>query len=353
MRLIRCLLVTACLLGSSFGQEVDEDAVFQRFLAGFMTNESLDANRRQAAVEAIAESKKNDATVGVTMALAMQALYPELGEAIANANEGDGHEGLRQLYKLCRSKDRFLAAEANYVLGRTLFSQERYEECLPFLDQLRGDFAQNTVRGGDVLYYKGVAHANSLDQQTGIALLAQFLEEYPDASDRLRLSAQATLDGITGVLDGSVEDIADHMDFSHRRLSFEDSGEQTQVVQQKIVAMLDEIIKQAEEQQQQQQQQQQGGGQGQGQQQQQQQQQGAGEGQQPGGNAAAQNDPKKVRDLRGASKSAWDDLRERDRENDALSGLKSKYPPLYRELVEQYFKDLQEGEAENSDVPNE
>ena len=189
-----------------------------------------------------------------------------------------------------------------------------------------------------------MAKSNSLEKEAGIALLARFLEEYPDASDRLRLSAQATLDGITGVLDGSVDDIADHMDFSHRRLGFEDSGQETQGVQQEIVAMLDKIIEQAEEQQQQQQQQ--GSGQGQGQGQQPGQQPGQGQGQQPGGNASAQDDPKKVRDLRGAAKSAWDDLRKRDREADALSGLKSKYPPRYRELVEQYFKNLQEGEDE-------
>ena len=344
MRLTKTLLLSVCLmLGVGQAQQGDEDAVFQRFVDSFMKNEAIPAERKQAATGAIAEAKEHDSPLTVSMALAMQALYPELSEAAAKASEGDGLEGLRQLYKLTRSKDAFLAAEANYVLGRTLFSQQRYEECLPYLENLSDKLANDTIRDGDILYYRGVAKANSLEKEAGIALLAQFLEDYPDASDRLRLSAQATLDGITGVLDGSVEDIADHMDFSHRRLGFEDSGEETQVVQQEIVAMLDKIIDQAE-QQQQQQQQQQGQGQGQGQQQQQGQQQGQGQGDQPGGNASAQNDPKKVRDLRGAAKSAWDDLRKRDRETDALSGLKSKYPPRYRELVEQYFKDLQEGE---------
>ena len=345
MRLTKTLLLATCLmLGTSQAQQDDEDAVFQRFVDSFMNNEAISAERKQAATTAISEAKKQDSLLTVSMALAMQALYPELGEAAAKASEGDGHKGLQQLYKLTRSKDRFFAAEANYVLGRTLFSQQRYEECLPYLESLSGEFVDHTIRDGDILYYQGVAKANSLEKEAGIALLAQFLEDYPDASDRLRLSAQATLDGITGVLDGSVEDIAEHMDYSHRRLGFEDSGEQTQGVQKEIVAMLDKIIEQAEQQQQQQQQQQQGQGQGQGQQQQPGQQQGQGQGQQPGGNASAQNDPKKVRDLRGAAKSAWDDLRKRDRETDALSGLKSKYPPRYRELVEQYFKDLQEGE---------
>ena len=48
-----------------------------------------------------------------------------------------------------------------------------------------------------------------------------------------------------------------------------------------------------------------------------------------------------VRRIRGAAASAWDDLRERDRGTDALSAMKSKYPARYKELVEQYYRDLQ------------
>ena len=325
-------------------QEEDSALVFERFLGAIVANEALPAARKEAAMKAIAEAQEKDADAPLAAAMAsgLQALYPELGEAIAKANEGKGHGGLRALYKLSRSKDRFLAAEAAYVMARTLFSQQRYEECLPFLVRLRNDLVKETLRDGDILYYQGVAMANGLKKEEAIALLARYLEDYPDASDRLRLSAQATLDGIIGVLDGSVEDIADHMDFSHRRLSFEDSGENTKKVQKKIVAMLDEIIAKAEEQQQQQQQQQGAAG-GEGSQGQQQQAAG-GQGQNASGNPSAQKDPLSIRNLRGAAKSAWDDLRKRAREAEALSGLKSKYPPRYRELVEQYFRDLQRGE---------
>ena len=347
MRLTNVLIYITFLFGTLTltltAQEEDSAEVFVQFLAAVKANDAIPAERKELAMKAVAEAQETDSPLNVTMALGMQALYPEFQEALTQAAEGDGRVGLQKLYKLCRNQDRFLAAEANYVMARTLFSQQRYEECLPFLERLRGDLADKTIRDGDVLYYQGAAMANSLKKEEAIALLAQFLEDYPDAADRLRLSAQATLDGITGVLDGSIDDIADHMDFSHRRLSFEDPGEDTRVVQDKIVAMLDKIIKDAEEQQQQQQQQQGGSGSGQGQQQGQQQ-AGSGEGQNAGGNASAQNDPKSVRNLRGAAKSAWDDLRKRERETDALSGLKSKYPPRYRDLVEQYFKDLQQGE---------
>lgn len=351
MRLTNLFMFAAFLFGTLtftlHAQEKDSAEVFVQFLAVLKANEEISVDRKEAAMAAIAEAQEKDSSLNVSMALGMQALYPDLEQALNEAAEGDGRQGLQKLYKLCRHKDRFLSAEANYVMSRTLFSQQRYEECLPFLERLRGDLADKTIRDGDILYYQGAAMANSLEKEEAIALLAQYLEEYPDAPDRLRLSAQATLDGISGVLDGSVEDIADHMDFSHRRLSFEDSGEDTRVVQSEIVAMLDKIIKDAEEQQQQQQQQQSGAGQGQGQGKPQ---PGSGEGQTAGGNASAQNDPKSVRNLRGAAKSAWDDLRKRERETDALSGLKSKYPPRYRDLVEQYSKDLQKGEDGKEEV---
>lgn len=351
----RCLvflLLAGLFLGTAFAaDEAKNAAVMEQFLEALKENEAVPPERKTLAVEALGAAHEEDVSLAAAMASALQALYPKLQEAIGKTKQDDGREGLQQLYKLTRAEDPFLSAEAAYAMARTMNAQQRYEESLPFLERLQGDLADFTMRHGDVLYYQGIAMANSLKKEKAIALLAQYLEDYPNASDRLRLSAQATLDGIVGVLDGSVEDIADHMDFSHRRLTFEDSGEQTQEVQEEIVSMLDRIIQQAEEQQQQQQQQQAGGGQGgQGEQQQQ---QAAGEGQNAGGNANAQNDPKQLRDLRGAAKSAWDDLRDRARETDALSGLKSKYPPRYRELVEQYFKDLQEGEQGETEAPAE
>ena len=56
-----------------------------------------------------------------------------------------------------------------------------------------------------------------------------------------------------------------------------------------------------------------------------------------------------VRRIRGAAASAWDDLRDRDRGADALSAMKSKYPARYKELVEQYYRDLQSAEEKGGE----
>ena len=351
---MKLLILTITFLATSLVSLLAQDAskrAEQEVLDAFVNSlESQETDARQRAAKALDSAKAQTASATIQLAEGVKALYPSLGAAMAKTSEGDGHEGLRELYKLAHSKDKFLAAEANYVMARTLSSQQRYEEALPFLEPLRQHLQAHTMRHGDVLYYLGMAQANSLEKEAAIQTLSMFLEDYPAASERLKISAQATLDGILGVDDGSIDDIADHMDFSHRRLSVDDPGEKTQEVQGKIVAMLDDIIKAAEEQQQQQQQQQQqGSGAGAQGQQQKGQQPGKGEGQNPGGNGQAQNGPKKVRRIDGAAKSAWDDLRKRQRENDALSGLKSKYPPRYQELVEQYFSDLQQGGDEGAD----
>lgn len=68
-----------------------------------------------------------------------------------------------------------------------------------------------------------------------------------------------------------------------------------------------------------------------------------------GGNASPQAAPRVVRRIRGAAKSAWDDMRDRDRGTDALSALKSKYPARYRLLVDQYYRSVQEGDKPSTE----
>lgn len=335
-------LALGVLLAPAVNAASDPEETLRRFAESVKADETLDAGAQEEALELVEAILAEETVPPGAIAEALGIVYPEFVEAVRLSTEGDGKEGFRKLNELTRHENRFLAAESAYFLARVLSGERRYEEALPYLDRLRENFADHTLRTGDILFYQGMAQANGLAKDEAIETLSQFLEDYPDASERLRIMAQGTLDGIANIPDGSIDDIADHMHFSYRRLDFADTGDRTQEVQEKIVAMLDHIIEEAEKQQQQQQQQA-GAGQGQGQGQARgQQAQGAGE--QAGGNASAQDDPKTVRKIRGAAKSAWDDLRDRERKADALSGLKSTYPPRYRELVEQYFSDLQKGE---------
>ena len=65
------------------------------------------------------------------------------------------------------------------------------------------------------------------------------------------------------------------------------------------------------------------------------------------GNANPQAGPRAVARVRGAARSAWDDLRKRERGAEALAGKDGRYPPRYRKLLEQYYEHLNKTETSN------
>jgi hypothetical protein len=265
----------------------------------------------------------------------LQVLYPELKVAL------DGRDNAK-LAELAKSGDPWLAAEASWHIARGLVTEERYEEAQPLLHEIGLKWETESPRVGQALFFQGLCESELLFRDQAQDTLYKFVDGYPEESPRLLEKARTMIDDLERREPGSIADVADHMETSERKLNLEDSGEQTQEVQEKIVAMLDTLIEQAEEQEKQQQQQQQGQGNGSGQQQKQAGAPGNGEGQMQGANGSPQQAPKVVRRIRGATKSAWDDLRDKKREAEALSAIKSKYPPRYQRLIEQYFRDLQE-----------
>jgi len=266
----------------------------------------------------------------------LQALYPELKAALDARDDA-------KLAELAASGDPWLAAESSWHIARAHVTAERYEAAQPLMREIGLKWMANSPRAGQALFYQGLCESELLFRDQAQDTLYKFVEDHPEESPRLLEKARTLIDALEAREPGSIGDVADHMGTSERKLNLEDSGEPTQQVQEKIVAMLDTLIEQAEEQEKQQQQQQQGQGQGSGSGQQQQAgSPGNGEGPMQGANSSPQQAPKVVRRVRGATKSAWDDLRDKKREAEALSAIKAKYPPRYQRLIEQYFRDLQE-----------
>ena len=272
----------------------------------------------------------------------LRRVYPDFAEALKAASD-EPSDGIDKLLKLSNSDNDFLASEASYYLARLLIGEGRYEESLPHLKKIRDQWRNETLRFGEVLYYQGLSYSNMLQRTAASDSLHDFVENHPNESPRLLGAALDIIASLERVNRGSIDDVASHMEFSRRKLGLKDVGENTQVAQFKIIEMLDELIKRAEEQEnppppnlnsspnQGNSQGQAGNGQGNGQNNSQQ------------GNPSAQNPPRVVRRVRGAAESAWDDLRKRDRGADALGALKSKYPARYKMLVEQYYRSVQGG----------
>ena len=177
----------------------------------------------------------------------LRQLHPEFAAALGAAADSGSDEGIQQLAKLAESDNPYLAAESAYYLGRTLMSRQRNEEALPIFVRLQDDFFDYSLRIGEAIFYQGLCESITLRRDAASISLNDFVDLYPDAPQRLLDEANDIIDRIENVLDGSIEDVADHMDFATNKLELVDSGESTQEVQDDIVAMLDELIKQAED----------------------------------------------------------------------------------------------------------
>ncbi len=265
-------------------------------------------------------------------------LYPDYRQTLEMLGDEDLEPAVQSLTELAKSGDPYLAADATFYLARTKMLQEQYEDALPLLTELTGKMAGKSVQIGNATYLLAVSQARMLQRQEAIASFDKYLKEYPNAPERMRIGATRQLQQMQFVEEGSLDDVWERMDFSRRHLKLTRTGDKTQEEQDKIIAMLDQLIKKAEEKECNCS----GEGQGEGEQQ-----QGEGEGQEGQGKGAkggnSQNENGRVtRVFRRGPESPWSKLRDKDRDP-AFSAIKEKFPARYQQLIEQYYKSFQEG----------
>jgi tetratricopeptide (TPR) repeat protein len=344
------LLAMGTLLGLAFAVRqlgaapVDLDRVLDGFVAALRSDATLAAKERRVAVELVQalRSSPDDRPLAITEALRL--LRPEFKQALAALGEDNLGAAIVGFGKLRGSDDPYLAAEAAFYLARAYLLDERFEDALPLLTELETQWRQRTVHGGEVLFLRGVAAAALLDLPQATAALEQFLREYPDASERMRIGAQRQLAQLQQFQAGTLTDVHLRMDYSRRKLALYDTGQQTREQQSRIIDILGQLIKQAEEREcncrggggggQSQKQGQAGEAQGQA--------RGEGEqgGTQGGGSRGIDADALK-RLHRGGPQSPWSQLRDRSRDP-VYSAIKEKFPARYQQLIEQYYRSFQE-----------
>lgn len=255
MQRFRILTVgSACLVAiMSGGSYADDrkpadptDTVLDAFVKMLQTDKSVEAGARTKALAAVEKLRKDKDNREFALTEALRELSPEFKKAMAALGAEDLKTAIGALKPLADSKNEFLAAESRYYLARAFILQEKYELALPHLDKLETDLASKTIRNGEALFLKGASELQLLKRKEAAASLAQFLKKYPKAPERLRVAAWRQLEVLRNIAKGTLPDIHQHMLFSRRKLALQDSGKKTQQVQQKIVAMLDKMIKEAE-----------------------------------------------------------------------------------------------------------
>jgi hypothetical protein len=218
-------------------------------------------------------------------------------------------------------------------LGRQLVRHERFDEALPLLAGL--DVA-TVVDPAALLFHRAACLHWMLESEEAIDTLEQLLERADDIPVRYERVARLLRADMAALEDESLDHVARRMRDITRRLGLGRAGADTRRVQDGVIASLDRMIKDLEDQQQQQDQQQSagsgGGGGGQG---------GAGspldESRLAGGGGPGEV---KNRDLGGGD--GWGNLPPQARE-ESLQQIGREFPPHYREAIEQYFKRLATG----------
>lgn len=289
----------------------------------------------------------------LTQGLAL--LSPRLREGLDAYDQGDYGACLERMASLRDNENLFVATHAAIYEIKSLMALDRPVDAAPLIDKLLADggtgLAATSYALAEVSFLRAVSLLADLQYEAAAQALEGFLSDFPDAPQRLSVSAEQMLGELANFQPGKIGEVVDLMDYSRRSLTGGALGEVLHERQDRILDLLDRLIKQAEQQEQASKDgssssQSQGGGQQQ--QQQQQQQQGK-----PGGSPDPQANPMPSSQLPGGAgdqgqlrggrraspAEAWGSMPPAERER-ILQALRDSFPSRYRQLVEQYYEEL-------------
>lgn len=300
----------------------------------------------------------DDAPLTEEIRLQARSLWPA-----ANLRAGDGSSLLervaetfalanpaaRELFEACNTEfagpippdadwlaDESLPKVLRYNLrlyyARWLTHHQLYDEVLEALAEIA---PSEVVDPAGLLFYRMIAHHQLVEPDESRLALEKLMEQEDRLPRRYLQVAQLLRRDLAGLKDESLDHVARRMNDVRRRLDIGRAGKQVQVVEKGVVDSLDRMIKKLEQQQQQQQQISQPGGSNRSS-------KPMPDSQLPSGGKP----PMKVDQRDIGNQSGWGDLPAKEREQ-ALQQIGREYPAHYRELIEQYFREL--ADETNSD----
>lgn len=343
--LIQSTIVFGLLMSgwmSQAGVANDDPNVLADFAKSVQANDELDSATKAEVKKLIVEYGADSVADAITESLIV--INDGYGDAIEASDGDDVAQATSALQPFAESDDPFTAADASFYLARMLMNNEQYEMALPYLKKVRSDLSDYSAHAGNAQFYTAVAQAGLLEYSKAVETFKEFLALYPDSPERLRVAAWRQSQQLRDIKDGQMADIYQRMDYSRRKLSLIDPGDETQTEQRKIVNMLGKLIKEQEKKEASNQNQNQKNTKQQQQQkpQQQQQQQQSSQSQQSsksqkGGKSNNPNGQALRKAYNDAPTSPWSRLRDRSRDP-ANNAIKDKFPARYRDIVERYYE---------------
>lgn len=230
----------------------------------------------------------------------------------------------------------YLKAYQLYYLARISVIQDNFERAEEILNDFLKSHLNFTTHQADAFFLLAVCYYNQFKRDKAIGLLTEFEKRFPDAPERMIIGAYQLVNKIEGFEEGSMSDVEERMEYSRRKLKMEDIDKPAEDNQEKVVSILNKLIKEAEQQEQNQKNKNKNKNKNSG-----------------GGNGDSPDTPmdqseapegeSKIGQLkkisRGNREEEWGKDREKEREK-IMNALKEKFPERYRELIEQYYKGL-------------
>lgn len=233
----------------------------------------------------------------------------------------------------------YLKAYQLYYLARVKIILENYETAEEILNDFLKDNLNYTTHQADAFFLLAVCYYYQFKRVKSKAILETFEKRFPNAPERMLVGAYQLLNKIEMFEEGSLSDVEERMEYSKRKLKMNDTEKPAIDNQEKVIAILDKLIKESEQDEQNQRNKNKSknkSGQG-----------GDGEPSNPAEESNAPEGESKIGQLkrinRGNRDEEWGKERDKEREK-IMNALKEKFPERYRELIEQYYKGLQKNE---------
>jgi hypothetical protein len=218
----------------------------------------------------------------------------------------------------------FMRNNLRLFYARWLAQVGLYDEVLA---EIEGIGPGEVVDPAALLFYSMVAHQQLVHPDEARAALVQLLEHKDALPRRYSQVAQLLDRDLAALNDESLDHIARRMSDIRRRLAYGRTGEHVQEIERGVIESLEQKIKALEAQQQQMQQQSQSGGAMRPSQ------------PMPDGQQRGIAAPAPANGQGDAEPSAWGGLPPRERDQ-ALQQIGRDFPAHYRDLIEQYFREL-------------
>ena len=338
MKVVQVILVV--MLAGAYGA-VTDDTVTSRFVEQIRTSSRYEDSAKEFIIDQW--SKRRGGTDADAFLLEALAVVSEDFRAGLAAFEDDRHaDCARIMGGLADAPDAYLAANAAVYEIKALVAADDVETAEQRISQLTARpsrLTEYTDAAAEVHYLKAHCELGNLEYAQAIRSLAEFLDGFPQAPQRLSLSAQQMLAELLLRQPGTLGQVTDLMDYAARRLANADAGPRMRQRQQQVIDVLDALIEDAR-----QREQNSGGGSG-----------GSStasgsqsdpaqastpmqDSQLPPGSPGPGDAPRKSVALPG---KAWGAMKPAQRER-IIQHLKDRFPDRYRQLVEQYYRQLAE-----------